>query len=305
MESAGAAESAPEGSRYGLPSGLEGLPPIQPRLRTRHALLRRPQREHTISLNQLHAPCNSRIQYRKTCPQHGEVKSDEIVTGYEFEEGRYVIVDAGEIDKIRPPKEKGINVSAFIADGSIDARYFTGKNYHLLPDGPIARTPYALLQRAMADGGRAALCELVMRTRKNIAVVRPLGNLLTMSVIAYDAEMKGLKEFEDDVPRLEVSPAELKLATQLIDQMSVDDADLTEYQDDYEAKLQQLIEAKIAGKEIVEQPAEEESPQVINLMEVLQRSIAQAKRPAGAKPPKMVAPGTAGKAKEARKRKTS
>ena len=207
----------------------------------------------TISLNQLRAACNSRVQYRKTCPQHGELKSEDIVTGYEFDEGRYVIVDASEIDEIRPPKEKGINVASFIPDGSIDARYFTGKNYHLVPDGPIARTPYALLQRAMAESGRAALCELVMRTRKNIALVRPLGNLLTLSVLSYDAELKGLKEFEDDVPRLEVSPAELKLATQLIDQMSADEPELEQYQDDYENKLQQLIEAKIAGKGIVEQ----------------------------------------------------
>jgi len=86
---------------------------------------------------------------------------------------------------------------------------------------------------------------------------------------------------------------------------SVDDPELEQYQDDYETKLQQLVEAKIAGKEIVEEPADAETPQVINLMETLQRSIAQAKRPAGAKPPKMAAPGTAGKTKEARKRKTS
>ena len=124
-------------------------------------------------------------------------------------------------------------------------------------------------------------------------------------MLSYEAELKGMKEFEDDVPRLEVSPAELKLATQLIDQMSVDDPELEQYQDDYETRLQQLVEAKIAGKEIVEEPADAETPQVINLMETLQRSIAQAKRPAGAKPPKMVAPGTAGKTKEARKRKTS
>jgi len=82
----------------------------------------------TIKLNQLHAACNSRIQHRKTCPQHGEVTSDDIVTGYEFEEGKFVIVDASEIEKIRPPKEKGINVAAFITDGSIDARYFTGRS---------------------------------------------------------------------------------------------------------------------------------------------------------------------------------
>ena len=71
---------------------------------------------------------------RRLARSTGEVKSEEIVTGYEFEEGKYVIVDASEIEKIRPPKEKGINVASSVADGSIDIRYFTGKNYHLVPD---------------------------------------------------------------------------------------------------------------------------------------------------------------------------
>jgi DNA end-binding protein Ku len=126
-----------------------------------------------------------------------------------------------------------------------------------------------------------------------------------MSLLAYDAELKKLKEFEDEVPRLEVSPQELKLASTLMGQLTLEDPDLSQYQDDYAAKLTQLIESKIAGKQVIEQAGAEESPQIINLMEALQRSIAEAKKPGGGKPAKMVASGSAGKAKEARKRKTS
>ncbi len=261
-----------------------------------------------ITLNQLHASCHSRIKYQKVCPQHGELKADEIVSGFEFDDGKYVIIDPEEIEKIRPAKEKGINVSAFVAEGAVDPRYFTGRNYHLTPDGPIAQKPYALLQRAMADAGRAAICEIVMGAKKTIALVRPLGNnLLTMSLLAYSAELKGMKEFEDETPKLDVTPQELKLATQLIDQMAVDDPELSQYQDDYAVKLQQLIESKVAGKQVVETPAEEDAPQVINLMEALQRSLAEAKKPGAraGKPSKMVAAGTAGKTNESRKRKTS
>jgi DNA end-binding protein Ku len=258
-----------------------------------------------ITLNQLHAACHNRIQYKKTCPQHGELKNEEIVTGYEFDDGRYVIVDAGEIEKLRSPKEKGINIVSFITDGLVDPRYFEGKHYHLTPDGPIAQKPYAVLHKAMAQGKRAALCEMVIRGKKYVGMIRPLDNLLTMSILEYAANVKKLEEFQASAPRLEVTPQELKLATQIIEQLAEDEPDLGQFKDDYAANLQTLIEAKIAGKEVVEQPPDAESPQVINLMEALERSLAAAKKPAGGKPPKMVAPGTAGKAKEARKRKTS
>src|SRR5687768_7005424 len=220
-----------------------------------------------ISLNQLHKECNNRVQYRKFCPQHGELKGEDIALGYEFDEGKDVIVDPDEIDKLRPAKEKGINIVSFITDGAVDPRYFNGKNYHLTPDGPIAQKPYSVLQKAMADSGRAALCEMVIRTRKFVALIRPLENLLTMSMLEYPANVKPLEEFEAAAPRVEVTPQELKLATQLIEQLAVDEPELSEFTDDYSVNLQKLIEARVAGKEIVEEPAEVGAPQVINLME--------------------------------------
>src|SRR5262245_3313760 len=111
----------------------------------------------TISLNQLHAACNNRIKYTKTCPVHGEVKADEIVSGYQFDDGKYVIIDPDEIEKIRPPAEKAINVTSFIGEGDVDFRYFSGKNYYLTPDGPVAQKPYALLLQAMEESKRAAM----------------------------------------------------------------------------------------------------------------------------------------------------
>jgi DNA end-binding protein Ku len=259
-----------------------------------------------IALNQLHADCHNRIQYKKTCPVHGEVKADQIVSGYQFDDGKFVIIDPDEIEKLRPPAEKAINVTSFINDCDVDFRYFSGKNYYLTPDGPIAQKPYALLLQAMEETGRAAMAEIVMHGRKHIALVRPMENLLAMSLMAYGAELKKLDEFKDEAPRLEVSPEELKLAKTLMDTLMVKDLDMDQYKDDYSDKLNQLIQAKIHGQQVVEQPGEE-APQVINLMEALQRSLAEAKKApaAGAKPAKMVAAGTAGKAQAARKRKTS
>ena len=91
-----------------------------------------------IHLNQLHAECHSRIQYKKTCPLHGEVKAEEIVSGYEYSKGQYVIVDTDELSKLRTEDDKAIKVNAFIAPDDLDPIYQTGKTYYLVPDGPVA-----------------------------------------------------------------------------------------------------------------------------------------------------------------------
>src|SRR5437868_4356169 len=89
-----------------------------------------------ITLNQLHKGCNSRINYKKTCPVHGEVSTDQIVSGYQFAEGQYVIVDPDEIEKLRTAADKSVNVEAFVAPDAIDTTNYVGRTYYLVPDGP-------------------------------------------------------------------------------------------------------------------------------------------------------------------------
>src|SRR5258705_541845 len=96
-----------------------------------------------IRLNQLHADCNSRINYKKTCPLHGEVSGDQIVSGYEYSKGQYVIVDTDELEKLRTEDDKAITIDTFIKSGTLDPIYSTGKSYYLVPDGPVAQKPYA------------------------------------------------------------------------------------------------------------------------------------------------------------------
>jgi DNA end-binding protein Ku len=174
------------------------------------------------------------------------VKSEEIVSGYQFDEGKYVIIDTAEIDN-RPSAEKAINVSGFVGDDAIDARYFSGTNYYLTPDGPVAVKTYALLHRAMAETGRHALGEIVMSGRKSLVLVRPLKNLLSMSFLCYATDLKKLEGFTAEAPRVEVSPDELKLAKTLMESLSLDDPDMESFRDDYSTKLNQLIETKIAA----------------------------------------------------------
>lgn len=261
-------------------------------------------------LNQLHKECNSRIQYKKTCPIHGEVPNDQIVSGYQFADGQYVVVEPEEIQKLRPKSAKNISIAAFVKEDAIDPSMFSGRSYYLLPDGPVAQRPYALLVKAMTEQKRQAFAQVVMSGRDKIMLVRPVGKLLMMSEITYASDMKPRSEFEGDVADVEVNANELKLAKTLTDALAEDEFDLSAYRDSYAEQLNKLIELKVEGKEVVA-PPDEPAPQITNLMDALQKSLADAKAKrtsGGGKPAKLVAPSTAGKAAAAaqgRKRKTS
>ena len=262
-----------------------------------------------VSLNQLHKDCHSRIQYKKTCPVHGDVPADQIVSGYEFADGQYVVIEPDELEKIRSPKEKAINIEGFVDAASVDPAYYSGKTWYLVPDGVIGQKPYNLLRRVMTESKRNGFARVVIGGKQQLVMLRPLGNLIAASMLSYDAEVKGPEEFEKEVVPMEVAPGEMQLAKTLIDSLAVRDFDLSAYKDDYGEKLAQLIEAKVSGKQVVE-PADVEAPaQVINLMEALQKSLEHSKRTAGVgaggKPPKLTAPVTAEKAAASRKRKSS
>ena len=104
-----------------------------------------------IRLNQLHRECHSRIKYQKTCPTHGEVKNDDIVSGYEYAKDQYVIINPDEIQKMRKQSEKMIDITGFIEADQIEPIYFSGRTYYFVPDGPAGQKPYQLLRDAMAE----------------------------------------------------------------------------------------------------------------------------------------------------------
>src|SRR3954453_17304557 len=101
--------------------------------------------EATVSLNQLHEKCHSRIKYKKTCPVHGEVPNDEIVSGYEYAKDKYVIFEPGEIAKVRAEGDRSIAISTFVEPDQIDPIYYDGRTYYLAPQNAAAEMPYAVL----------------------------------------------------------------------------------------------------------------------------------------------------------------
>ena len=238
----------------------------------------------TISFNQLHKECNTKINQKKVCPIHGELKSDDIVSGYEFAEGQYVVVDTSELEKLRTAKDRSIDIKAFIARDAIDPAYFSDKTYYLVPDGPMGFKPYALLHRIMVEQKRNGFAQVVFTGKEQVVLLRPIGGLLAMTPLSYAADLRTRPSLRR-VPKIDISPEELTLAKTLTDAMSTDEFDLSVPRSVHGA-TQKLIEAKIAGQDIVTANVEE-APMVTNLMEALQKSVAKAAKTA--KPPKLVA----------------
>lgn len=259
-----------------------------------------------VTLNQIHKDCHSRIKYQKVCPVHGDLASDAIVSGYEVAKGQFVVIDPDELDKLRPESDKAIQIDAFVPPSSIDPVYFSGKNYYLLPDGPVAFKPYALLVQGMKEQGSFAIAKVVMHNRDQVVLLRPQGKLLSMAILQLDSQIVKPAVFEPDVPDQLVEEEELKLVKMLIRGSTPKKFDLAQYRDTYTEKLTQLIEAKVQGKQIVTPPVEE-TAQVINLMEALRKSVAQVQPEEGAeaKPPKRMARSTPPKPAAEKKKKSS
>ncbi|MEM7305475.1 MAG: Ku protein [Planctomycetota bacterium] len=246
-----------------------------------------------IRLNQLCTECNGRVRYKKVCPEHGELRSEQIVSGYEYSKDNYVVIDPSEVQKLRKESDKAVSIEGFIAPEEVDPLYFSGKTYYLLPDGIAGARPYALLHKGMIDGSVVAIAKIVMSGRVQMVLLRPVGKLLTMSVLTYAKRIKAAGPFNEELESQEVSAEEDKLTQTLIDASRISEFDLDSYTDTYAEELTQLIQMKIDGEEVVAAPDQEE-PKIINLMDALKKSVAEVQSASG----KKMAPSSKGGAKK-------
>lgn len=230
-----------------------------------------------IHLNQLHGSCNNRINYRKVCPEHGEVSNDEIVKGYEYDKDQYVIIDEEELDKLRTENDRSISIDGFVSSDALDPIYHSGKTYYLLPDGPVGQKPYALLVESMSKRKVNAVVQLVMSGKEQLAMVRPLDGMLVMSMLYLEEQIKSSSGFNDELVDQDLTEEEVGLTNTLIEASTIKKFDYGKYKDRYTAKLTELIQLKIEGKEVVQAPNPEE-PKIINLMDALKKSVEQAQQ---------------------------
>jgi len=241
-----------------------------------------------IHFNQLHADCGQRIAYEKRCPVHGAVDAAEIVKGYQYASGQYVVIEAEELEALRSARDKALSLERFVDARDIDPIVFSGRCLYLLPESGPAHRPYLLLAEAMRARNKWAVGRVVMSGHRQVAVVRPQGRLLVMDVLHDPGLLRSAAWLEAELQPLDASPEELQLAGMLIDSAG-GSIEWQQYRDDTPDKLAALVEAKAAGREIAA-PAEEPLP-VINLLQALKESVAQAQCDAGAEKASAAASG--------------
>jgi DNA end-binding protein Ku len=224
----------------------------------------------TISFNQLHRECQTRIQQKRWCPTcQVEVPNTDLVKGYEFEKGKYVVLDEEDIGKVRPESTRVINVVQF-ADASMIDPVYVERPYYLAPDGAVAGEAFAVIREGMA--GKAAVGKLALYGREYLVAIQPRENGLVMYTMRHASEVRSMSAIDElkSVPA-KMKPDEVRLAKQVIGNFETG-GDLSQYKDDYQVELKKIIEAKIEGKEVVA-TAEEAPPKVVNLMEALRQSL--------------------------------
>ena len=225
-----------------------------------------------VRFNQLHAECRTRIRQKKWCEEcDREVDKSEIVKGYEFEKGRYVVVDEEDIAKAKPESTRIINLLRFADVESIDPIYVE-RPFYLAPDGKVAAEAFAVLREALE--GKAGIGKLALLGREYLVAVQPRDKGLMMFTLRAASEVRRMSAIEEleDLPET-VNDAEVQLARQVIGTFA-GDLDLSEFTDEYQAELRRIIDAKVAGEEVVE--TEADSPaKVVNLMEALRKSLDQ------------------------------
>jgi DNA end-binding protein Ku len=223
-----------------------------------------------VRFNQLEAETGARIRYRRVSEQTGEeVPNDQIVKGYELENGHYVVLENDELAALKPTASRQIEIEDFVDLSEIDPVYFE-QPYYLVPDKDAAKA-YRLLSRVMEDENKVAVGRFVLRSKEALVAIRPIDGMLCLETMRYaDEVLEPDRELVDSQP--EPSQKELDMARQLVDTLA-GAFDPEKYHDEYREEVLALIEAKAAGEEIVAPAAPEEPAKVLDLMAALEASL--------------------------------
>lgn len=225
-------------------------------------------KNNDIGFNMIDKKTMSRVRYKKTCEDCGgrEVKQEDIVKGYEYEDGKYVVFDDSDFEKLKTKKDKNITINKFVPLDEVDPIYFD-KPYYVAPTG--AEKAFAVLLTAMEQENKAAVAKTVLGTKETLILIRAKNGQMLLNTLFFEEEIakNPTKEITE-----KGSDGELKMAKAIIDSMS-GKFEPEQYKDEYREKVQQAIEQKIAGKEIVK-PKEKVTTTAASLMDALQQSLA-------------------------------
>jgi DNA end-binding protein Ku len=252
-----------------------------------------------VTFHQVHREDGGRIRYKRVCTQDGEeVAYADIAKGYELASGEMVVLTDEDFEDLPLSSSRRIDVLQFTPAEQIDPIYFA-KSYYLEPDAQGAK-PYVLLRNALESSGQVAVVKVALRQRESLATLRVRDGVFVLETMLWPDEIRtpDFAFLEEDI---EVRAQELKMAESLITTME-SDFDPAEYHDTYREALQQVIEAKVAGREVIPAREEEEAGPAVDLMAALRASVEAAKRERGGEPakPKKAAGKSAKDDKEAK-----
>jgi DNA end-binding protein Ku len=252
-----------------------------------------------ISFRTLHRECGTPIKQKRWCPLHErEVEPEELVKGWEVDKGEYVLVEEADLESVALQRSQSIEILRFVELAEVDPVYFD-RTYYLAPAASDAqRRPYVLLLRAMQDSGMAAVGKFVLWGKENLCLIRAQGDTLLLELLFFAEDVRAKNEIEEAVSTVDVKKAELQLAQQVIDSL-VGEWKIEDFENEYRRDLRTMLEAKLAGEEIARPEPVAETP-VIDLMEALRRSVAdaqEAKQKPAAKKTKASSSGTGSRRK--------
>lgn len=224
-----------------------------------------------VSFHMLHRDDLTRVKQQLICPNEEKVVGrDEIVKGYEFRKGEYVVIEPEEIKKIEPKTAKTMEILEFVKADEIDPVYFES-SYYLMPE-EAGKRPYALLQKALKDSNYVALAKLAMHNREYTVFLRPYNGGMMLHTMYYQDEIRKVENFgKEDV---ELKEAELKVAHQLVEALAAE-WEPEKYYDTFEANVKELIKAHLEGKEVSSIEKPKKPAPVVDLMAALKESLAQ------------------------------
>lgn len=226
-------------------------------------------RSSRVGLHQLHAVCKTRLRQPLFCPTCNRiVERSEVVKGYEYEDGKYVVIDPEEIKKITPESARAMEILAFVKESEIDPLFFD-LSYFLVPEDQ-GKKAYKLLLKTMEDKDRVAIAKLTMHQREYTVFLRPYDHGIALHTMYFANEIREGPGY-GKTDNVKLTPQEIKLADQLVDNLS-EEFQLKKYHDEFETRLRALIEAKQKGREIVAVPHKERAP-VIDMMAALKKSL--------------------------------
>jgi DNA end-binding protein Ku len=227
-----------------------------------------------LSAHQIHEPSGKRIRYQKVAPGIGPVDKDEIVKGYELDNGDYVLLSDEDLDAIKLESRQTINLVQFVEYREIDPRYFD-RPYYVVPADDVAAEGFAVIREALRKEGKVGLGQMAVRGRDNVVALKPCGDGLLLETLRYAEELRAADSIFDDIPDVELDSDMLDLATELIERKTKP-FDASAFKSEYVGALRELIEEKRKTGDVSDvetgKPREKQG-NVVNLMDALKKSL--------------------------------